>query len=64
MSTAEFAAEFSNTAMGDAAEKIMNFVETAVKLRDGHPDRLKLAADMAGVIVSVLLIVGQGYVLT
>jgi hypothetical protein len=64
MSTAEFAAEFSNTAMGDAAEKIMNFVETVVKLRDGHPDRLKLAADMAGVIVSVLLIVGQGYVLT
>ncbi|KAG1737446.1 hypothetical protein EDB19DRAFT_1829548 [Suillus lakei] len=34
MSTTEFTAEFSNTAMGDAAEKIMNFVEKAVKLRD------------------------------
>ncbi|KAG2755625.1 hypothetical protein P692DRAFT_201860282 [Suillus brevipes Sb2] len=53
MSTAEFATEFSNTAMGDAAEKIMNFVETVVKLRDGHPDHLKLAADMAGVISPV-----------
>jgi hypothetical protein len=64
MSTAEFTAEFSNTAMGDAAKKIMNFVGKAAKLRDGHPDRLKLAADMAEVIVSVLLIAGQGYVLT
>ncbi|KAG1726668.1 hypothetical protein EDB19DRAFT_1914530 [Suillus lakei] len=50
MSTAEFTTEFSNTAMGNAAKKIMNFVGKAVKLRDGHPDRLKLAADMAEVI--------------
>ncbi|KAG1719569.1 hypothetical protein EDB19DRAFT_1918746 [Suillus lakei] len=50
MSTAEFTAEFSNTAMGNAAEKIMNFVGKAAKLRDGHPDCLKLAVDMEEVI--------------
>ncbi|KAG1855070.1 hypothetical protein C8R48DRAFT_776471 [Suillus tomentosus] len=38
--------EFSNTAMGDAAEQLMKIVQKAAKLRDGHPDHLKLAVEI------------------
>ncbi|KAG2057227.1 hypothetical protein BDR06DRAFT_969437 [Suillus hirtellus] len=39
-------AEFSNTAMADAAEQLMKIVQKAAKLRDGHPNHLKLAAEI------------------
>ncbi|KAG2087895.1 uncharacterized protein F5147DRAFT_658832 [Suillus discolor] len=39
-------AEFSNTAMGDAAEQLMKIVQKAAKLRDGHPNHLKLAVEI------------------
>ncbi|KAG1792283.1 uncharacterized protein HD556DRAFT_1444552 [Suillus plorans] len=38
--------EFSNTAMGDAAEQLMKIVQKVAKLRDGHPDHLKLAVEI------------------
>ncbi|KAG2351985.1 hypothetical protein BDR07DRAFT_1499642 [Suillus spraguei] len=43
--------EFSNTAMGDAAEQIMKIVQKAAKLRDGHPDHLKLAVEIGDLMV-------------
>ncbi|KAG2126633.1 uncharacterized protein EDB93DRAFT_1109591 [Suillus bovinus] len=46
-------AEFSNTAMGDAAEQIMKVVQKAAKLRDGHPDYLKLAVEIGYLMSTV-----------
>ncbi|KAG2096501.1 uncharacterized protein F5147DRAFT_778294 [Suillus discolor] len=46
-------AEFSNTAMGDAAERLMKIVQKAAKLRDGHPDHLKLAVEIGDLMSPV-----------
>ncbi|KAG1800549.1 hypothetical protein EV424DRAFT_1352111 [Suillus variegatus] len=45
--------EFSNTAMGDAAEQLMEIVQKAAKLRDGHPDHLKLAVEIGDLMSPV-----------
>ncbi|KAG1721473.1 uncharacterized protein EDB91DRAFT_1256498 [Suillus paluster] len=39
-------AEFSNTAIGNATEQVMKIVQEAAKLKDGHPDHLKLAVEI------------------
>ncbi|KAG2337861.1 hypothetical protein BDR05DRAFT_952305 [Suillus weaverae] len=38
--------EFSNTAMGNAAEQLMTIVQKMATLRDGHPNHLKLAMEI------------------
>ncbi|KAG1801910.1 hypothetical protein EV424DRAFT_1545310 [Suillus variegatus] len=38
--------EFSNTAMGDAAEQLIKIVQKVAKLRDGHSNHLKLTVEI------------------
>ena len=52
-------AEFSNTAMGEATEKIMTIIGSAAGLRDGHPDHLKLALEIALIMVCVHHVTGS-----
>ncbi|KAG1770157.1 hypothetical protein EV702DRAFT_1202568 [Suillus placidus] len=43
-------AEFSNTAMGNAAEQLMTIVQKAAILRDDHPGHLKLAVEIGDLL--------------
>ncbi|KAG2127453.1 uncharacterized protein EDB93DRAFT_1109309 [Suillus bovinus] len=43
----------SNDAMGAATEKILAILSRAVKLKEGHPDHLKLAVEVREIMVGV-----------
>lgn len=51
-------ADFSNTAMVEAGHQLMAIVEKGENLRDGHPGHLKLAMEMADLVVSDIQIIG------
>lgn len=57
-------AEVSNAAMGEAAEQLLTIVEKGANLRDGHPGHLKLAIEIADLLVSDIKIIRPGAVLT
>ncbi|KAG1890019.1 hypothetical protein F4604DRAFT_1673519 [Suillus subluteus] len=47
--------ELSNKALSDATSKIMQVMARAVRLKDGHPDHLKLAVEIGMIMVDIPL---------